>query len=97
MLAQTWQSMLGAYLLLILSGPCADTKVIVAHTGASADAALSEQGGLRRALLAGLTAATQPQICNGRTLWLIIGLLTMSSPLAILLTQARGGTIIMIR
>ena len=43
-------------------------------------------------LLSGLTAVEEPQPCNGRTLWLIIGVLTLSSPLAILLTQARQNT-----
>ena len=49
----------------------------------------SQEGGLRRALLAALAAGDEPQPCNGRTMWLVIGLLTLSSPLAILLTQAR--------
>ncbi len=51
---------------------------------------ISQEGGLRRALLAGLAAVDEPQPCNGRTMWLVIGLLTLSSPLAILLTQVRG-------
>ena len=58
------------------------------YSGTTGDA-ISQEGGLRRALLQGLAAGDTPQPCNGRTLWLVIGLLTLSSPLAILMTQAR--------
>lgn len=47
------------------------------------------QGLATSALKAGGTATGEAlvQACDGRRMWLIIGLITLSSPLAILLTQ----------
>ena len=74
-------------------GACPSEAASVTNTSTSSDVAPSPplRAGAERATSAAIqTVNVQPKLpspCRGRPMWLIIGLITLSSPLAILLTQ----------